>query len=305
MEEINNMERLENLREKIRTKTTTVSIIGAAVGTVILCIIIYTKEFKFLMFAAMSTFVIFVVLHRILTYKEMNEFKKIYKNIVVLETLKKTFTITEFNPDAGIPRSEIYETEMMSTGDRYHSNDYIVGKYKNINFKCADVHIETESEDSDGNNTYLTMFRGQWMIFDFNKTFRANIQICEKLFAGAKRGGLFSKTKYYRVNLEDVEFNNQFRVYAQNEQEAFYILTPGMMERIKKLNAQIPGKMLFCLKDNKLHIGLHNSKDLFEPNVYKKVDINEDKQKILNEMKIITSFVDVLNLENDLFKKEK
>lgn len=52
-----------------------------------------------------------------------------------------------------------------------------------------------------------------------------------------------------------------------------------------------------------MHIGLHNKKDLFEPNVYKRINLEEEKQKILIDVKIITEFVDTLDLDNDLFKR--
>lgn len=303
MENLTTVQELEKLREKITKKTTIIVTIAAVIILILLVYAMSTKK-AFFFPITIFTFVISLLVNNLLTAKETNKYNEIYKKVVVLETLKEVFDITEYNPNEGIDRYEIAETRMMSTGDRYHSNDYMIGKYKNINFKCADVHIETEHEDSDGDRHYSTLFRGQWMIFDFNKTFKANIQICERFFAGAMRGNLFSKTKYHKVNMEDVEFNKQFKVYAQDEHEAFYILTPGMMQRILQLNNDIPGKTLFCLKDNKLHIGLHNNKDLFEPNVYKKVDLNADKEKIVREMKTISSFVDILDLDNDLFKEE-
>ena len=35
------------------------------------------------------------------------------------------------------------------------------------------------------------------------------------------------------------------------------------------------------------------------------VDIEKAKEKIKNEISIITDFIDILNLDNDLFNKEK
>ena len=102
--------------------------------------------------------------------------------------------------------------------------------------------------------------------------------------------------------MEDVKFNQHFDVYAKNEVDAFYVITPSFMEKIKKLNSDLKGDFLFCLIDSKLHIGLNNSDDLFEPDFYKKVDLDVEKVKVLKDIKIITDFVDVLDLDNDLFK---
>lgn len=247
---------------------------------------------------------IFIVFaNSFLTQSDRQNYKTIYKRNIVLETFKDFFTDIQYHSNTGLHENIISETNMMKTGDRYSSNDYIVAKYKNINFSSSDVEIEEKHKDSDGNTHYTTIFKGQWFIFDFNKKFKANVQICEKNFYGATRGGLFSTKTYHRIKMEDIEFNKIFKVYAENEFDAFYILTPNTMERIKELNRKITGNLLFCFIDNKMHVGIHNDKDLFEPNIYKKIDLKKEKEKILNEIKIITEFVDILDLDNDLFKR--
>lgn len=64
---------------------------------------------------------------------------------------------------------------------------------------------------------------------------------------------------------------------------------------------EVYGDLLFCLINSKIYIGLHNRKDF---NVYKKIDLEKEKQIMLRDIKIITDFVDILDLDNDLFKKK-
>ena len=195
-------------------------------------------------------------------------------------------------------------------GDIYESNDYVKGKYKDINFEASDIHIQDRYTDSDGNTHYTTLFRGQWFIFDFNKTFKADLQVCQKSFNNARHGkgifGLFEPKdeKFQKVELEDIDFNKKFNVFAQSPVEAFYVLTPNTMEKIKTLDNQIKGSLLFCFINNKLHVGIASNKDLFEVSPYKKVDIEKAEQSVLAEMNEITQFVDVLNLDNTLFRRE-
>ena len=208
-----------------------------------------------------------------------------------------------------MPYQTIASTKMMYMGDRYHSNDFISGKYKNIDFSQADVHIEEERErrDSDGNTEtyYVTLFRGRWMIFDFNKTFKADLQVCQKGFGNNKAGGLFSKDVFHKVKMESSDFNKAFNIYAQSEHEAFYILTPALMEKIMKLDQMNSGKLLLCFINNRLHIGLYDGKDSFEhAPIWKKIDPEQTKSKIAADINQITMFVDELDLDNDLFRKE-
>lgn len=297
---MNYLEELEKLRKKFLIK---IVISNLSINLLLIIILIFSDSVDIVGEFFVPVIVFGIIIMKLITSSDKKEYKKIYKKNITLEAFKSIFTDINYSPDLGISKAVIRDTKMMNTGDRYNSNDYILAKYKDINFECADVHIEEEHIDSDGDKYYTTIFRGQWFIFDFNKTFKANIQICEKSFSGAKRGGLFSAEIYHEVKMEDVEFNKIFKVYAENELDAFYVLTPNTMEKIKKLNNELDGNLLFCLINNKLHIGLHNRKDLFEPNIYKKINLEEEKQRMLMDIKIITEFIDILDLDNDLFKR--
>ena len=292
------IEEIERLRKKALNKT----LICIAV---IVVIAIVSFPFLIVLPGLIVFFLILgIFITTFITAKDRKAFSDMYKKEIVITAFNKVCTDVQFNLDDGIPYETIASTEMMHMGDRYSSNDYITGKYKNINFEMSDVEIEEEHRDSDGDSTYVTIFKGQWYIFDFNKTFKANIQVCEKSFRNSRRKSLFVKEeeKYKKVELEDIDFNKVFKVYAQNELDAFYVLTPNTMEKIKGVNNKIGGDLLFCFIDNKLHIGLYNNRDLFEASIFKKVDINKATQKTLGEISIITNFVDILSLDNDLFK---
>lgn len=293
------LDKLEELRKKVVKKTVTGIVIAVAIAF-----------FMFILTEGRSGSYLFpfvvvgIIITTIITRKDKKEFNKLYKTTIVLNSFKKVFTDVDYDMEKGISYEQIASTQMMNMGDRFYSNDYFKAKYKNINFESSDVHIQEEHTDSDGDTTYVTIFRGQWFVFDFNKPFKANIQVCAKNFSNARRGSLFSKTKYNKVDMEDIEFNKEFRVYAQNELDAFYVLTPNTMEKIKELKRKTKGRLLLCFIDNRLHVGLHNNKDLFEANIFKKINIDEENNKTLNEMKIITEFVDTLDLDNDLFRRE-
>ena len=109
---------------------------------------------------------------------------------------------------------------------------------------------------------------------------------------------------YIKVSMEDQIFNKNFRIYAQDEHDAFYILTPSLMEKIKNLESSISGKLLFCFIDNKLHVGIQNNKDSFEHSIFTKIDEEKVKNEISKDIKMITAFVDELNLDNNLFRRE-
>ena len=142
------------------------------------------------------------------------------------------------------------------------------------------------------------------MIFDFNKPFKANMQVKSKWFDNSKIINWGKDIKFKRVKLEDEEFNKYFTVYAQDEEEAFYILTPHFMDKIKKVSNNVSGELLLCFINNKLHIGLDSNDDSFEPSLLSNSTEEQINNNILADIKVITNFIDQLNLDNDLFKKE-
>lgn len=300
------MDKLEEIKNKIK-KRYIMGIAITIVAMILLALIIPNFIIPFIIFIPF----IGVLVTVISTSKLNAEYRKIFKSTFVQKALQKKFTDLIYIPNEGIPYQTIASTEMMNMGNRYHSEDYISARYKDIKFEQSDVHIqeEQESTDSDGHTTttYVTIFKGRWMIFDFNKIFKANVQIAQKGFGNSRVKKFFGKKeeRFKQVMMESESFNKKFKVFAQNEHDAFYIITPFLMERIEKLDEENKGKLLFCFIDNRLHIGIYDNKNSFEPgSVFKKISEEEILTEISKDIELITQFVDELNLNNDLFKKE-
>lgn len=259
-----------------------------------------------------STIIIFIlclVIDNVYSRKKLNEeFREEYKKTFILSSLNDIFDNLKYFPDSGLSESVIENTNMMKMGNRYYSNDYFEGEYKGVEFCQSDVCIEKEKTyvDSDGqiHTSCVTLFKGKWMIFDFNKNFTTNIQIVHKDFKNSKVSNWLESDKYKKIEMEDIKFNKEFKVYAQDEHNAFYILTPILMEKIKHLGDTVFGEFILCFIDNKLHIGLNNGYDSFEHSIYSKIDEEKEKNKISKDIKIITDFVDELNLDNKIFKEK-
>ncbi len=292
--------------EKIRKKAKNRVLLGMFI-TIIL-VICSLMMFGFSSFSFVFSMVIGITISVLISVGPSKKFSYLYKKTYVRKSLESVFTDLVYDPDSGINYSTIADTGMMCMGDRYIANDYVSGKYKNINVIQSDIHIEKREvyEDSDGKTkeNWVTIFRGKWMIFDFNKEFKANIQIKEKGFTNSRLGNWFDNSKYKKVILEDQNFNDKFVVYAQDEHEAFYILTPIIMDKIKSLSNDIKGCLLFCFVNNKFHVGIQNNSDSFEHSIFTKIDEEKIISSISKEIKDITDFIDELNLDNDLFKKE-
>lgn len=257
------------------------------------------------LFELVICLIITMIIKSIANGKGIKKFSQEFKNIFVLGSLKNIFEDITYYPSKGFSEEFVRNIGMIYTGASYSSNDYISGKYKNIAFEQSDIHIQKkhEEEDKDGNKkeVWETIFMGRLMIFDFYKKFKANIQVASRYFGA---NSLPWSKKFSKVKMEDVEFNNTFSVYAESEHEAFYILTPHFMEKIKDITKKLKCGIMFCFVENKLHIAVNNNQDSFEYNVFKPINEKEIEENITKDIKLITNFVDELNLDNDLFRRE-
>lgn len=297
-----NVAELESLRKKARN----IILTGAFFSIVPpLVLIFWSKSLEPFLFGLLGFFLTYLI-----SSSPRKKFSIAFKQTFVLHSLEKIFSNLHYEPTSGIAESVIRNTQTMDMGDRYFANDYISGKYKNIDVIQSDIHIEErrESLDRDDRDKWVTIFKGKWMIFDFNKNFKANVQVCQKGFKNSKLNnwGIWGKgdERFKKIKLENQLFNKNFKIYAQNEHDAFYILTPSLMEKIQKLINTIDGKVILCFLDNKLHVGIQNNKDSFEHSIFKKINENKVIQTISKDIKLITSFVDELDLDNDLFRRE-
>lgn len=304
------IEELKELQAKIIKKEKKCNLIISIFVSIMLLImlILFLLNIDFMVITVLAVIVIisliiFVIVKTFLHGDDIQIFEKNFKNIFVKKALEDNFENITYNPDKGFDEEFIDEIGMLDTADSYHSNDLITGEYKGIKFECSDIHIQEEhkSTDSDGNTTttWVTIFEGKLMIFEFNKKFKADLQVSSASF-GAE--ALPWGKRFTEVEMEDVEFNKNFCVYAENEHEAFYILTPHFMEKLKEIEEKINAGIMFCFVDNKLHIAIDNNTDSFEYNVYKPIDEKEIEENIIKDIKTITDFADELDLDNDLFK---
>lgn len=293
--------RLNELREEVKKKEVKSLLIGFLI-TLILFLII--KFYSVIIAGAIFS----LVFSKVSTSKLRMEYSKEFKKTYVEDALKSHFDDLVYMPDKGLDESVLTSTGVIYTGDRYHSNDLIYAKYKDVNFVLSDVTIKVEEEetDSDGHTHtyYRTIFCGSWMIFDFNKQFRDNVIATQSRAVISLRKNIFSKSSYEKVEMEDEIFNKRFIVYSDNPHEAFYILTPQVIEKMKELDNKIDGSLYFAFINNKLYIGVDSGTDSFEaPSVYSKTTDEEIENKLNNEISLITMFVDTLELDNDIFRK--
>ena len=104
--------------------------------------------------------------------------------------------------------------------------------------------------------------------------------------------------------MDNEQFDKRFCVRADDPQEAYYILTPHMMEYITRMADKSGGTVYMSfLRDGKMHVAVKTGHDFFELG---KSNTNAKalRQKFLGELLWFTDIIDTLRMENTIYKKE-
>ena len=236
-----------------------------------------------------------------------NPSKKKYYDAVKYSAIRgqfeKAFGEVMVDYNKGFSENFISHTGLLQMGNEYSSDDYVSGVCNGVPFSRSDVYIASSSSDSEGNSSTTVFFEGRWMVFDFPKELSGDLQVFEKNFHYAKkRKGIFTKKaeRRHEIFLEDESFNKRYVVMAQDDHDAFYFLTPHMMEKIDRYCSQSDGRFMLGILGNRLHVAINNSKNPMEPSLFRKNDVEEVRAEVSNEIELIRRTIEEFKLDADL-----
>lgn len=191
----------------------------------------------------------FIVVHR--TYEKFNAN---YKSKYVIQVLNNIpgFEQLEYQPDGGFTWDEIQNAGVVAKGEKQHfkSEDQLLGEYENVKFRISDV-VTKKTVRRDDKREVEEIFGGQVLClfgFDDMKVSKGHIQIFEKEFLSNFSGWKAE----HRIQTESEAFQNRFQIYAEDEHNAYYILTPQRIEKIMEFADAVEGQISLVFYDEKL-----------------------------------------------------
>ena len=203
----------------------------------------------------------------------------------------------EYNPWGRInPGSMVFPFSYNCTD----GSDHIKAVYNGLNIELGDIELIDETEYIDENGVSQksrnTLFKGQWLTCDFGKELVGEVYISE--WTQKDRRCMKSN-----VTMDNEQFSKRFCVRADNPQEAYYILTPHMMEYILAMADKSGGTVyLSFLRNGKMHVAVKTGRDFFELGK-SNADVEGLRRKFLDELHWFTDMIDTLRVEDTLYKK--
>ena len=231
--------------------------------------------------------------------KASGAIKKLLSDNIISGVLKEALgDAVEYNPWGTInPGSMVFPFDYNCA----NGSDHIKVVYHGVNVELGDIELIDESEvtDEEGRTekTRNTQFKGQWLTCDFGKELAGEVYISER--TKKTRKSLKSD-----VTMDNEQFAKRFCARANDPQEAYYILTPHMMEYITSMADKSGGTVyLSFLRNGKMHVAVQTGHDFFELGKTN-TDVETLRQKFLGELRWFTDIVDTLRVEDTLYKKE-
>lgn len=218
------------------------------------------------------------------------------------------------SPNAKYVRhSHLQFGDMMSTGfftqKAYDisGNDLIVGRQSGVPYQMSDVTMKYLPKLTHENAQPETVFRGQAFVAKFPRELKGEVYVVGRfssnLLSGTQMNRSYRPSLGAEVKLEDPEFNKVFKVYASDQLEARYILTPSMMERLKKLaSLQKDNAIVFSFKESRVAILRPSGKDSFELKVETKSTVQEQVARYYEELVGALQVIDELKLNINIWQ---
>lgn len=284
---------LEAELQSLRSKATIVKVLTYGSGAaMILCLIV----------ALIPLAIFFLVLALVGGYqleKNSSRLKKLLSDNIISSVIKEALgDAVEYNPWGKIsPGSMVFPFSYNST----NGSDHIKAVYNGLNIELGDIELidETEITDNETGQTEKhsdTVFKGQWLTCDFGKDLAGQVYISEWTKKDRRR-------MKSNVTMDNEQFSKRFCVRADDPQEAYYILTPHMMEYILTMADKSSGTVyLSFLRDGKMHVAVKTGRDFFELGK-SNADVEGLRQKFLGELRWFTDMIDTLRVEDTLYKK--
>ncbi|MDO4497747.1 MAG: DUF3137 domain-containing protein [Bacteroidales bacterium] len=223
---------------------------------------------------------------------------KTYKAEVVPELVETIIPGATYSAKGLIKKQMLKDAKLykFNKGKTLSSEDTIEGRIGKTDFMFSEVVISHSEDDGNGGTDTIIDLKGFVFIADFNKYFKGHTVLSSH--KSHLDIGMFSS--YNRCVLEDIDFEKRYTTYTTDDQQARYIITPGLQHRIMELHSFFDNnEMAISFLGDQMMILLNSGTDHFE--------VKYDMQSVMNDLyalSLLGDIVEQLNLDLRIWSKE-
>ncbi|NOT92439.1 DUF3137 domain-containing protein [Ferruginibacter sp.] len=233
------------------------------------------------------------------------KYTKDYKETIIKEIITYLHPGITYKPDEVIAKQEYkFSGLFRRLFDYYDGDDYMEGIYKDVVFRCSELHTQYERLGTGITGSRLiTIFKGLFFVAEISKHFTAGTYIWSH--GDEQTGGSIADERYrlmhspnvYKIKLQNcvAGFENVFSVYSTNPSEVGSILTTAMTERLIKFKQQIDREIAVSFVAGRCYVAIAINEELLEPSGFDTDDREEVKQYFFTVL-LILSIINQLQL---------
>jgi hypothetical protein len=223
-----------------------------------------------------------------------------YKQRVYTAACRAHFPGLTYEPEGGMPWRVVDESGLFPfASDVYWSEDRFSGRWGATDVCFAEAVAQREERRGFGKEretVFVTYFRGIVFIADFNKHFHSTTRLLPRGEAGARAAG------EARVVLEDPRFEAVFEAWSTDQNDARYVLSLSLMERLTALAERSPG-LRARFHAEQLLLLLPSARDRFEPSLYRSAEDLGQIAEFSADVRACLGIVEALNLDTRIWTK--
>lgn len=298
---------LEEIRKHLLYRIFVVGVIYTLIS-LFLYLAVFSSLFQtpdIIIFAVFIYFAIGSFIYKFLIKDYTLEFKQ---NIIkpLIEAISKELI---YNCHHHIHEHLFNRSDLFSKPDRISGNDYVHGRVKGTKIEFSDIHAEIKNKDSKNKDSWSTIFRGLFIVAEFNKNFTTKTLILPdtaQTAFGTLIGGWLQSNNFARdelVKMDDNEFEREFVVYSKDQIEARYILSHSLMKKLLELRKKSKHPIYVSFVGNYIHIAIDYKKDLFEPSIFHSLLDYKIAMEYVGTLHLALGIVDELKLNEKIWSK--
>lgn len=254
-----------------------------------------------LFLTGICSFIVQFIIIRV-TISFQKKYEMTFKKRMAEPILNASFEKVNYAPERGFSKSEVKAMNLLYLpfDEHFESEDMIEAEHMGVAFKQSDILFsEYRTHDSDDRRVYPQDYEGREISVDGRLIrFPYKIEINGIIQIGMRKG---LRWKHYygkkRIELEDIEFNKYFDVFADDEYSTFYALTPQMMDYFNSLRVVSKEQIVATMDGEYLYLLRYGKGGVFKADIKEPFDVDYKEQQIYKEIEEIETLIKVFHLQ--------
>lgn len=178
--------------------------------------------------------------------------KKLDKTGVIKKAIKKSLKneLPEAKrADDDLNEEELNDTKLFNKFNVCKQTNNFIGEYNGVKYQFADLDL-VERYNEDGRTHTRTVFSGLVYILDYEKDKKGDVLLY------SQKPYFVLLNDYKKVQTESSEFNAMFEIFADDQHQAYYFLTPIVIENLLDIANNYDGKINLAYNDGKVIVAI-------------------------------------------------